>query len=97
LQQNVDRIKVENETGMVTEEDPRCVDSNDTDIPSTLSVQGTVPEVSLVFYFFTTTTTATTTTTTTTATTTTTTTTTILAAAVVMVFCVCLHTQVCKM
>jgi len=53
LQQNVDRIKVENETAMVSEEDPRCVDSNDADIPSALSVQETVPEVSLIFYFFT--------------------------------------------
>jgi len=52
LQQNVDRIKVENDTGMVSEEDPRCVDNDDTDIPSALSVQGTVPEVSLVFLFF---------------------------------------------
>jgi hypothetical protein len=100
LQQNVDGIKVENETGMVSEEDPRCVDSNDTVIPSALSVQATVPEVSLVFYFFTTTTAAAATTTTTTTTTTTaatTTPTTVLAAAVVMGFCVCLHTQVCKM
>jgi hypothetical protein len=38
---------------MVSEEDPRCVDSNDTDIPTALSVQETVPEVSLIFYFFT--------------------------------------------
>jgi hypothetical protein len=53
LQQNVDRIKVENETAMVSEEDPRCVDSNDTDIPSALSVHETVPEVSLIFYFIT--------------------------------------------
>ena len=51
MQQNADRIKVENETGMVSEEDPRCVDSNDTDIPSALSVQETVPEVSLFLFF----------------------------------------------
>ena len=49
LQQNVDRIKVENETGMLSEEDPRCIDSNDTEIPSALSVQENVPEVSLIF------------------------------------------------
>ena len=54
LQQNVGRIKVEDETGMVSEEDPRCIDNDDTDIiPSAFSVQETVPEVSLIFYLFT--------------------------------------------
>jgi cytoskeletal protein RodZ len=52
LQHNVDRIKVENETDTVSEEDPRCVDSNDTDTPSALSVQETVPEVSWIFFIF---------------------------------------------
>jgi hypothetical protein len=51
LQQNVDRIKVENGTGMVSEEDPRCVVGDNTDIPSAFSVQEGVLEVSLIFDF----------------------------------------------
>jgi hypothetical protein len=48
LQHNIDRIKVENYMGMVTEEDPVCVRTNDVYIPSAYCGRESEPEVSLV-------------------------------------------------
>jgi len=48
LQHNIDRIKVENDMGMVMEEDPVCMRSNDVYIPSAYCERESEPEVSLV-------------------------------------------------
>jgi hypothetical protein len=49
LQQNVDRIKVENDVDVVSGEDSIGVETEEFYVPSAFSVKKSEPEVSLVF------------------------------------------------